>query len=262
MLGFAATSQEHVDQISRYTPRSESKIPLLGDIPLVGRVFRNETLNGSRNELIISVTPHIVSPGETTVYPGPPLPSIPTPAPLPTLPPGTTLPGKAIAGLVTPAPIMASPPPRATSLIMPSPPATTPSPTAAAPNPGATRENSDQFVFGSPPPTNVAGPGDPPKIFYAAVSPSHVTYGTAMQINTTTTTNVAQVSINYNGVSTSIPQVGAGSFAARFPFPFGGGAGSAAPIQLTLVATKSDGTSTSILISLILAVPTQSAAGH
>ena len=72
--------------------RFDTKIPLLGDLPLVGRAFRNSSLNRSRNELIITVTPHIVTPGAKFVSPGPPLPAMPSPAPLPTLAPGTVLP--------------------------------------------------------------------------------------------------------------------------------------------------------------------------
>ena len=74
------------------TTRFETKVPLLGDLPLIGRVFRNDTLNRSRNELIIAVTPHIITPGTRHTSPGPPLPGIPTPAALPTLPAGATLP--------------------------------------------------------------------------------------------------------------------------------------------------------------------------
>jgi type II secretory pathway component GspD/PulD (secretin) len=64
---------------------------VLGDLPLVGRVFRNDNLQGQRNELVIVVTPHIVKPGKP-VLPGPPLRALPTPAALPTLPPNTRLP--------------------------------------------------------------------------------------------------------------------------------------------------------------------------
>jgi type II secretory pathway component GspD/PulD (secretin) len=74
------------------TTRFDTKIPLLGDLPLVGRAFRNQTYNRSRNELIITVTPHIITPGTPYVSPGPPLPAIPAAAPLPTLAPGTVLP--------------------------------------------------------------------------------------------------------------------------------------------------------------------------
>jgi type II secretory pathway component GspD/PulD (secretin) len=71
--------------------RTTTKVPFLGDLPLVGRVFRNDNVQGQRNELIIVVTPHIVKAGITTV-PGPAIRGIPTPAPLPTLPPNTHLP--------------------------------------------------------------------------------------------------------------------------------------------------------------------------
>jgi general secretion pathway protein D len=39
---------------------TKNKIPLLGDIPLVGQVFRNERTTRSKTELYIVVTPHIV----------------------------------------------------------------------------------------------------------------------------------------------------------------------------------------------------------
>ena len=39
---------------------NRSKIPLLGDIPLVGRAFRTERTNKSSTELYIIITPHIV----------------------------------------------------------------------------------------------------------------------------------------------------------------------------------------------------------
>jgi type II secretory pathway component GspD/PulD (secretin) len=74
------------------TTRSDTRIPLLGDLPLIGRAFRNDALTHQRNELIITVTPHILTPGTRGVSPGPPLPTVPAPAPLPTLPPGTALP--------------------------------------------------------------------------------------------------------------------------------------------------------------------------
>jgi general secretion pathway protein D len=42
------------------TISSKSKIPLLGDIPLVGQAFRSERTTRSKTELYIIVTPHIV----------------------------------------------------------------------------------------------------------------------------------------------------------------------------------------------------------
>ena len=39
---------------------SESKIPLLGDIPLIGNLFKRQARNNSKTELLIFLTPHIV----------------------------------------------------------------------------------------------------------------------------------------------------------------------------------------------------------
>jgi type II secretory pathway component GspD/PulD (secretin) len=68
------------------TTRTESKIPLLGDLPLVGRMFRNDDLTHQRNELIITVTPHVISPGARSGWPGQ---GLPTPVPLATPAPRT-----------------------------------------------------------------------------------------------------------------------------------------------------------------------------
>ena len=40
--------------------KAESKVPILGDIPLLGNLFKHKTKNDSRTELIIFLTPHIV----------------------------------------------------------------------------------------------------------------------------------------------------------------------------------------------------------
>ena len=39
---------------------SESKVPFLGDIPLLGNLFKRKVRNGAKTELIIFLTPHIV----------------------------------------------------------------------------------------------------------------------------------------------------------------------------------------------------------
>ncbi|MBC5825309.1 MAG: hypothetical protein GIX02_10880, partial [Candidatus Eremiobacteraeota bacterium] len=75
-----------------------------GYIPLLGKLFRNESYNLQRNELIITVTPHIVQPGNFNLSSGPALPAIPTAEPLPTLPPGTVLPRPLETPLPTPIP--------------------------------------------------------------------------------------------------------------------------------------------------------------
>jgi len=44
---------------------SESKIPFLGDIPLLGNLFKRKQTADSKNELLIFLTPHIVrAPGQ------------------------------------------------------------------------------------------------------------------------------------------------------------------------------------------------------
>jgi type II secretory pathway component GspD/PulD (secretin) len=39
---------------------SESKIPLLGDIPVLGNLFKRKTKQNSNTELLIFLTPHII----------------------------------------------------------------------------------------------------------------------------------------------------------------------------------------------------------
>ena len=40
---------------------SDSKIPILGDIPLIGNLFKRQAKNYTKTELIIFLTPHIVA---------------------------------------------------------------------------------------------------------------------------------------------------------------------------------------------------------
>ena len=46
--------------ISNNKSSSESKIPLLGDIPLLGNLFKFSSHANQKNELLIFLTPHIV----------------------------------------------------------------------------------------------------------------------------------------------------------------------------------------------------------
>jgi len=67
------------------------KIPGLGDIPILGKFFQSRSLQKSRNELMVLVTPRIVKPLEAAQAPVPPY------FPAPFLPPasvGTTSPKK------------------------------------------------------------------------------------------------------------------------------------------------------------------------
>jgi general secretion pathway protein D len=40
---------------------TEKKVPLLGDIPLLGWAFKHKTTDDAKKELLIFLTPHIIS---------------------------------------------------------------------------------------------------------------------------------------------------------------------------------------------------------
>ncbi|MBN1674505.1 MAG: type II secretion system secretin GspD [Kiritimatiellae bacterium] len=50
--------------VSHDTSGSRSKVPLLGDIPLLGMLFRNETRTKTRRELLVLITPYVLMSGE------------------------------------------------------------------------------------------------------------------------------------------------------------------------------------------------------
>ena len=49
-----------------------SKVPGIGDLPVIGKLFRSRSLNKSRNELLIVVTPRVVQPVSAEKAPGGP----------------------------------------------------------------------------------------------------------------------------------------------------------------------------------------------
>jgi pilus assembly protein CpaC len=55
-----------------------SKIPGIGDIPILGQLFRSRSVNKTNNELLVFVTPHIVDPVHiATTAPAPPKLAVP-----------------------------------------------------------------------------------------------------------------------------------------------------------------------------------------
>lgn len=48
---------------------SENKLPILGDIPLIGLLFRKQTTEKAKTEIIIFITPHIIKEGERLITP-------------------------------------------------------------------------------------------------------------------------------------------------------------------------------------------------
>lgn len=75
------------------------KIPGIGDIPILGKLFTSKSLNRSKNELVIVVTPHIVHP----LAAGQPTPNLKYPDPFLSPTNGSPAKGEAVPG--TPASI-------------------------------------------------------------------------------------------------------------------------------------------------------------
>jgi len=61
--------------LDQRTTNALSKIPGIGDIPILGLLFKSRSINVSRTELLILVTPHIVDPVRA------PMPAAPEPKP-------------------------------------------------------------------------------------------------------------------------------------------------------------------------------------
>jgi type II secretory pathway component GspD/PulD (secretin) len=229
--------------------RTTTKLPLLGDLPLLGRVFRNDNVQGQRNELIIVVTPHIVKPG--TPMPGPVPHAMPTPQRLPTLPPNAQLPipNGQLPNTVS----VRREIPRAGETDAPTTPAAdarvTPVPVAT---PSAFAQ-TNVFTFGAPPQSNFAKPTEPVQIFYATLSPTVVTNGTQLRVASVTTTNATAVRLTIGGMSVSLGRTGAGQWQGTLPFPSSAVGSGQSNVTLQLVATRSDGGSATIPIPVNVA---------
>lgn len=264
--------------------RSVQKIPFLGDIPLLGRaLFTYQNVQKTRNELIVTVTPHIVRPGENGAI-GTTKLGIPRPQGLPTLPPGTQLPPPRrtaeappsqtgdlpppTTGLPhateppsvtvpTPAipPVSHTPPPGGVATAKPSP-ATSPAGPTPAPLPSAFSQ-TNIYTFGQAPQNNYAASNAPPQIFYVQVSPSVVRNGQEMTIAAITTTNVAQLTFGPNALLpiTSLQSIGPGKWQGTFAFSAAGLPIGQAAVNLTLTATTTMGGSVALPIPLSLLSP-------
>lgn len=246
--------------IQENTQRTESRVPVLGDIPILGHIFRNSNTTSTRNELIIVVTPHVLGIAGTTVPNAalPPGMAVPTPRPLPTLAPNLRFP---VVNPATPVPLPAaalpasSPNPKASGSAQPS---TGPGGTPAPVLPSAFAQ-ANTFVFGSPPANTYAGPGDPPQIFYVTLTPTAFTPSSTVRVNAITTTNVQRLTLGSGTSSISLSPVSPGTWQGIFSANVLGLPPTSSSLRLSLTGSRNDGQSASIPITV--AVPHGSGSG-
>ncbi len=215
--------------------QSASVIPILGQLPLIGGLFRDNNVNITRNELVIVVTPHILKPGQSAPPPDATM-GLPTAAPLPTLPPDAmlaTMRPTPLPSTPLPAPVLYTPRPFTTPL-----PEPTPSAFAA----------SNAFEYGTAPQNNYAGPQDSPQIFYARLQPTVFTPGAPMTLDTVTTTNVTRVTIGTLGRAVAARAVSPGKWALTFSSSQLSLSSAQQTTFLTLSAFRADGVAASIQI--------------
>jgi type II secretory pathway component GspD/PulD (secretin) len=233
--------------IQENNTRTINKIPILGDLPLIGQLFTNNNVDNERNELVIIVTPHIVRGPDDTISAGRAFHETPVPQALPTLPPGASLPSPSdqqppvVATYVQTTPV-AGPSP---SPLQSPRPGVSPSPSVA---PGT-------FSYGSIPASNIVRSTDPVKIFAATFTPTTVTNGTSIHVTAVTSNNAVSAKIVIGTVSISLGQTGSGQWQGTFPFP-----GSDVPpgqqsVTLLLVVSRIDGTAASLPIPVTALTP-------
>jgi type II secretory pathway component GspD/PulD (secretin) len=225
--------------IQEVQSKSTSKIPLLGDLPLIGRLFSSDDIEYTRNEVVIVVTPHVLRPDAQAQPPDAvALPEVPTPAPLPTLPPDFKLPS--MEQFRTPAPTP-QPVPSGTG-------ATFSGRGTPAPAPGRTPSafaSANVFEYGAPPQNAYASDSDAPTIFYARFSPTIVQQGSQVTISAVASTNVKRMTIGVNGFVTNLIQVAPSQWQATYTFSTSGISSSQNTVNLTLNAYRFDGTAAS-----------------
>ncbi len=224
--------------IQETSSRTVSKIPLLGDIPLVGRLFQNSDVQSDRNELVIVVTPHVIKPGGVLPPPNVVLP-IPTPESLPTLPPGTRLPSGLPPPAQQPKPTIVPTPALSTQLPTPSA-VPMPTPTAFA--------NTNTFVYGSPPPNTYAPDAAAPQIYYVQFSPTLLQNGMPVQVSVVTSSNVRKVEIGYPGYMTTLAQIAPSKWQASYNFNASGLVSSQQSVMLQLNAYAQSGAAATVQI--------------
>jgi hypothetical protein len=187
---------------------------------VIGKLFTQSQVSGLRNELIITVTPHVVDALAAQPATGPSGTELPTPVPLPTVPPGTALPSVA---------------PARSGAVPAAPPANA----------------STQFVYGRVPATlPLAGPNDPARILYVRASPQLVKAGTVITLDAVTTPNVARVLVQIGPTTVSLQQASPGVWSTTVPFASASAPLTTTRMQAVLSASRTDGSTVTLNIPL------------
>lgn len=226
--------------------RSETHIPILGYLPIIGKFFTQTTVNGQRNELIITVTPHVIDPLAVAPAVGPAMTQLPEPDALPTLAPATVLPPQRERVRAAPSSSFIAFPsdtPAGSTDVASAPVSTAAADAAAAPG---------SFVYGQRPPTvPSAGPNDPPRVLYVNVTPQTVKQGTTIGIEAVTTPNVTRVQVQLGAAAIILHQAGPGLWSATVPFTMPNIA-QTTRVPALLSAARADGVAASVSIPLTL----------
>lgn len=215
--------------IQENNTRTDSKIPLLGDLPVLGRAFRNNQLNSSRNELVITVTPHIVAPGGglATRAPADPMSQ---PFPTPRVAPGATY--------ATPT---SAPPARAIA------PPRSQAPSALGGSASGRRANA--YTYGTIPATDGPSSDGSLALYYATISPTLPWLAKTVDVTAITSTNVQRLTMTYaGGFSVSLAQGAAGHWRASFPFPAAAAAALGSDPSVTFRAVGTDGSANAAVV--------------
>ncbi len=253
--------------------RTVQKIPLLGDLPLIGRLFQDVGVSHTRNELVVTVTPHILKPGISGGTFAQALPKTPAGAVLPTLGPTATLPPVSSSRRAPPAPVVAAPiasqtlqppsgPDGVPTLAPGAAPAplsqsAAPTPTTSGPTPGplpSAFAQTNTFTFGTSPANNYADQSQPPQIFFVQVQPTVIKNGQPVTIAAITTTNVATLSFgpSVTTSSESLGSIGPGKWQATFNFSTAGLPSVSGNVNMMLTATTTLGASVTVRLPFSL----------
>lgn len=234
--------------------RTVQKIPLLGDLPLIGKLFQDANVSHTRNELVITVTPHVILQPDVT--------AAPTPQPLPTIDPQATLAPAPPQALPTPEPVVLPVPSRREPIpiVVPTP-ESTPSPVtspASSPEPlPSAFAQTNVYTYGNPPANNFASNTAPAQIFYVQVQPTVVAQGQQMTISAITTTNVVRLTFGPNPVTpeTELTALSPGKWQSTFTFSTAGLPIGQSNVQLTLTAATGMGNTVSVPIPISVLQP-------